>query len=95
MDSILDGFCVWFEMSLDDDIVLSTDPLNTSIVEQPSCWESAIFRLKHRFTNSQKLQNLNVTVSAGIYAPLIQHEYFINSWESTLFIIQISIYSNV
>lgn len=78
-ECILDGFCVWFEMSLDPDdtIKVSTDPLNrdASIGEQPCCWESAIFRLKHRFTNSQKLQNLNVTVSAADGVLKIDHYY--------------------
>lgn len=78
-ESILDGFCVWFEMSLDDEntITVNTDPLNrhASIGEQPCCWESAIFRLKHRFTNSQKLQNLNVTLSAANGVLKIDHYY--------------------
>lgn len=78
-ECILDGFCVWFEMSLDldDTIKVSTDPnRETSIGEQPGCcWESAIFRLKHRFTNSQKLQNLNVTVSAANGVLKIDHYY--------------------
>lgn len=78
-ESILDGFCVWFEMSLDADstILVNTDPLNrdSSIGEQPCCWESAIFRLKHRFTNSQKLQNLNVTISAANGILKIDHYY--------------------
>lgn len=78
-ESILDGFCVWFKLYLDADstIVLSTDPLNRDAVigEQPCCWESAIFRLKHRFTNSQKLQNLNVTVSAANGILKIDHYY--------------------
>lgn len=78
-DSILDGFCMWFKLSLDTEhsIVISTDPLNrdASIGEQPCCWESAIFRLKHRFTNTQKLQNLNVTVSAANGVLKIDHYY--------------------
>lgn len=78
-ECILDGFCVWFELSLDPDdtIKVNTDPLNrdTSIGEQTGCWESAIFRLKHRFTNSQKLQNLNVTVSAANGVLKIDHYY--------------------
>lgn len=78
-ESILDGFCVWFEMSLDVDgtILVNTDPLNrdSSIGEQQCCWESAIFRLKHRFTNSQKLQNLNVTISAANGILKIDHYY--------------------
>lgn len=78
-ESILDGFCVWFEMSLDPDetIKVSTDPFNrdASIGEQPCCWESAIFRLKHRFTNTQKLQNLNVTVSAANGVLKLDHYY--------------------
>lgn len=77
-NSILDGFLVWFEMALDDEqcIVVSTDPFrDASLAEQPSCWESAIFRLKHRFTNSQKLQNLNVTISAQNGLLKIDHYY--------------------
>lgn len=79
-ESILDGFCAWFEMSLDanDTIVVSTNPFerNTSIDQQSTCcWESAIFRLKHRFTNTQKLQNLNVTISAENGVLQIDHYY--------------------
>lgn len=78
-NSILDGFCVWFELSLDTEhgFVVSTDPLNrdASIGEQPCCWESAIFRLKHRFTNTQKLQNLNVTISAANGVLKLDHYY--------------------
>ncbi|XP_031624602.1 protein arginine N-methyltransferase 9-like [Contarinia nasturtii] len=78
-ESILDGFCVWFEMSLDPEetIIISTDPRNhnASIGEQQCCWETAIFRLKHRFTNTQKLQNLNVTVSAANGILALEHYY--------------------
>lgn len=78
-ENILDGFCVWFEMFLDPDdtIKVSTDPLNrnASIGERTCCWESAIFRLKHRFTNTQKLQNLNITVSAANGILKIDHYY--------------------
>lgn len=75
-DGLLDGFCVWFEMSLDadDSIVISTDPFNQS-GEQQCCWECAIFRLKHRFSNSQKLQNLNVTVSCENGVLQVDHYY--------------------
>lgn len=77
--TILDGFCVWFQMSLDTEncIVVSTNALDrdASIGEKPCCWESAIFRLKHRFTNSQKLQNLNVTVSVPNGVLKIEHYY--------------------
>lgn len=78
-ESILDGFCVWFELFLDpnDTIKISTDPVNrdASVGEQQGCWETAIFRLKHRFTNSQKLQNLNVTVSAANGVLKLEHYY--------------------
>lgn len=104
-ESILDGFCAWFEVALldaDSTLVVSTDPFkrDASIGEEPCCWESCIFRLKHRFTNSQvrhydhvfawsfltgisyylyfysqKLQNLNVTVSAANGVLKIDHYY--------------------
>lgn len=78
-DGILDGFCVWFEMSLDadDTIIVNTDPVEQQALlrEKPCCWESAIFRLKHRFANAQKLQNLNVTVSAANGVLNVEHYY--------------------
>lgn len=78
-ECILDGFCVWFELSLDPDetITFSANPLNrdASIGEQPCCWDSAIFRLKHRFANTQRLQNLNVTVSAANGLLKLDHYY--------------------
>lgn len=78
-DAVLDGFCVWFELSLDADetIKINTSPFSQSesVCEQPTCWETAIFRLKHRFTNSQKLRNLNVTVSASNGKLELDHYY--------------------
>lgn len=78
-DAILDGFCVWFELTLDADetIKFNTSPFiqSESVSEKPSCWDTAIFRLKHRFTNTQKLRNLNVTVSATNGKLVLQHYY--------------------
>lgn len=77
--AILDGFCVWFELTLDADetIKINTSPFiqSESVSEQPGCWDTAIFRLKHRFTNTQKLRNLNVTVSATNGKLVLQHYY--------------------
>lgn len=75
--SILDGFCLWFEMFLDADgtITVSTDPFCQSSNEQQCCWESAIFRLNHRFTNTQKLQYLNVSVSCTDGILRLDHFY--------------------
>lgn len=78
-DAILDGFCVWFELTLDADetIKINTSPFsqNESVCEQPTCWDTAIFRLKHRFTNTQKLRNLNVTISAKNGKLELDHYY--------------------
>lgn len=78
--TILDGFCAWFELSLETGIVVSTNPLNGNASidqawESGGAWQSAIFRLKHRFNNTQKLQNLNVIVSAGNGVLKIDHYY--------------------
>lgn len=75
-NSILDGFCVWFQLGLDDEetIRLSTDPFNQTDNEK-CCWESAIFRLNHRFTNTQKLQYLNVTMSCANGVLHLNHYY--------------------
>lgn len=78
--SILDGFCVWFKMSLDanDTIAINTDPFGHASGEQQqqqSCWESAIFRLNHRFANTQRLQYLNVTVSCADGVLHLDHYY--------------------
>lgn len=78
-DAILDGFCVWFELALDADetIKINTSPFSQgeSVCEQPTCWDTAIFRLKHRFTNTQKLRNLNVTISATNGKLELDHYY--------------------
>lgn len=75
-NSILDGFCVWFQLGLDDEetIRISTAPFNQTDNEK-CCWECAIFRLNHRFTNSQKLQYLNVTMSCEDGALHLNHYY--------------------
>lgn len=77
--SILDGFCVWFKMSLDanDTIAINTDPFGPGSGEQQQqcCWESAIFRLNHRFANTQRLQYLNVTVSCADGVLHLDHYY--------------------
>lgn len=75
--SILDGFCTWFSLSLDTDssFTIDTNPFEQSSGDQQSCWECAIFRLNHRFDNTQKLQNLNVTISCKNGALHLEHFY--------------------
>lgn len=78
-EAILDGFCVWFEMFLDPEhtIKLSTDPRHrdAAVEEHHCCWQTAIFGLKSRFTNSQKLLNLQVIVSAADGVLRLTHYY--------------------
>lgn len=78
--SILDGFCTWFTMSLDTDnnFTIDTNPFEQHTKQndqQQCCWECAIFRLNHRFDNTQRLQNLNLTVSCKNGALHLEHFY--------------------
>lgn len=72
---LLDGFCVWFRLFLDDEeeYRIDTNPFDTNNSE--NCWECAIFRLNHRFANTQKLKYLNVTVSCPNGVLTLSHYY--------------------
>lgn len=72
---LLDGFCVWFRLFLDEEeeLVIDTNPFGKNNAD--NCWESAIFRLNHRFANTQKLKNLNVTVSCPNGVLTLTHYY--------------------
>lgn len=72
---LLDGFCVWFRLALDEneEFQIDTDPFEGDNLD--NCWESAIFRLNHRFANTQKLKYLNVTVSCPDGVLTLSHYY--------------------
>ena len=50
-DTIVDGFCVWFEALFDDDTVLSTSPL-----EPLTSWGNRMFRLDREIGQGETLQ---------------------------------------
>lgn len=62
----VDGFAMWFEVSVDD-----TDDGSTV----RNCWDKMVFRLNHRFANKEELQALNVTLSCPNGVWQVQHFY--------------------
>lgn len=75
---LLDGFCVWFRLFLDEEeeCQIDTNPFDPNYADSAdNCWECAIFRLNHRFANTQKLKYLNVTVSCPNGVLTLSHYY--------------------
>lgn len=68
-NGFLDGFVMWFELSLDENNIVETKPFINS------CWDQAIFKLNHRFANMEKLKYLNVTVSCKEGILNLSHYY--------------------
>lgn len=68
----LDGFVMWFGLSVDEDNGLFTDPAVRS------CRDQMLFKLNHRFANREELQCLNVRVSCPDGVWRVQHYYDFN-----------------
>ncbi|XP_049535123.1 protein arginine N-methyltransferase 9-like [Anopheles darlingi] len=64
--SLLDGFVVWFDLQLDDQNSISTDPKTNT------CWNQAIFRLNQRLPVA-KDQKLKLTISCKDGALAVAH----------------------
>lgn len=65
----LDGFVMWFALTLDEQNVIESKP------SVNSCWDQTIFKLNHRFANMEKLKYLNVTVSCKDGILNLSHYY--------------------
>uniref|UniRef100_A0A8D8JPV8 Protein arginine N-methyltransferase domain-containing protein n=1 Tax=Culex pipiens TaxID=7175 RepID=A0A8D8JPV8_CULPI len=74
-DGILDGFVVWFDLELDEDNKISTDPTTAT------CWNQAIFKLNQRLPVTKE-QRLSLTMSCKDGALAISHN--LNSMDNQI-----------
>lgn len=74
-DGILDGFVVWFDLMLDDENKISTDPMANT------CWNQAIFKLNQRLPVT-KDQRLPLAMSCKDGALSINHN--LNSMDNQI-----------
>ncbi|XP_055595855.1 protein arginine N-methyltransferase 9-like [Uranotaenia lowii] len=74
-DGILDGFVVWFDLELDDENRISTDP------NANTCWNQAIFKLNQRLPVT-KDQRIPLSVSCKDGALAISHN--LNSMDNQI-----------
>ncbi|XP_053694099.1 protein arginine N-methyltransferase 9-like [Sabethes cyaneus] len=74
-DGILDGFVVWFDLMLDEENSISTDPTSNT------CWNQAIFKLNQRLPVS-KDQSISLTISCKDGALAVSHN--LNSMDNQI-----------
>ncbi|XP_058815533.1 protein arginine N-methyltransferase 9-like [Topomyia yanbarensis] len=74
-DGILDGFVVWFDLMLDEENSISTDPTSNT------CWNQAIFKLNQRLPVT-KDQSLPLTISCKDGALSVSHN--LNSMDNQI-----------
>ncbi|XP_021701153.1 protein arginine N-methyltransferase 9-like [Aedes aegypti] len=74
-DGILDGFVVWFDLMLDEENKISTDPTTNT------CWNQAIFKLNQRLPVT-KDQQLSLAMSCKDGALAISHN--LNSMDNQI-----------
>lgn len=80
-DVILDGFVVWYELSLDNEqtITLSSNPVESDPADPDrfTTWEVAIFRLEHRFYEPYSTRT-SFTVRMSAMNGILQLEHALN-----------------